>query len=442
MNKAWSALATASLLAGVTAGCATDDGIDVVADGDGAAALIASAASSMTTATGRFRAVQTVDFGDPPAGIEGLSEEGLDEMGLSAETPTSMTMHTAGEFNGSDLSATATMDPGFWDDGQKPDAPIESSVLVVDDVTYTDLAGLGTSATDGVDPAVVDGKKWVSHSTQSDGDGAEPGSDEELLDATIADAPRLLELIESPTELEPVTIDGVTYRQVQGGFIELDLGMDDLGAMFESDDAADEARLKRIRDYDRAHSGITATVLIDSEGALRRLSASTWRDVGAEFAQCPMLIGGFGDLSFTLDVYDLGAEVSIEAPDPATVISDDDLFGSMPFDVGAEEFFDGAEGLEGADIDVEMYDTQLGPRSREGLIGAVESGMFMLGIDAATIDAARLDEKTNEELVAIIDGYIEANGGSVPEVLARHAGEGPSSELFGSTEDTLEGCPA
>lgn len=74
--------------------------------------------------------------------------------------------------------------------------------------------------------------------------------------------------------------------------------------------------------------------------------------------------------------------------------------------------------------------------------------MFLLGLDDAAIEAAGLDQMSNEELVALIDGYIEANGGSVPEVLARDALESGETDGFfdgppGFGEyDMFEGCPA
>ena len=258
--------------------------------------------------------------------------------------------------------------------------------------------------------------------------------------------------------------------------------------------------------YVEEHTTVTADLYLDPDDRLLRASVSASTEIAPEFEDCYLVSPMFESLSFTTSFTDLGEEIVIAPPDPSTVLSLAEVRAALPTPAMDESFAEIDEPL--------LLETVDGPRDRYEIVDDLAKFGHVIGLgpdpwtldvtargqaeDAvseladgelvaryAELDAAlaamphtstRIGELTRPELLwntkwglddaggdiavadglgdaeigALIDGFVEHNGGpagdgvfgALPDdAYGQETAEGTGDEEY-TVEDEFEGCPA
>lgn len=520
-GRAWVRTAVAALaVAGVVGACTGDDGVKVIADDSDPVAALTAAVEAMPD-SGRIRSTTEIDYSD-----------WQNELGDDGPAyPTGMKLAVDAEFAGNRSRFTSRIETVGLDTG-----PIESSYLLVGDTTFTEVQPM----LDGFEQTLdqmddLDGeqfgdsysaemaellaaartalgdRRWVRHDVDTGAAwmpalGASSAVDLE----EVRDPARVIEQLTDVTAAESVTRDGATFAVYRGR-----LDPDQLFSTGEDDettshpasaaeilgdgaDPADVERLERIEKYGDERTGVDVVIDVDTAGRLRRIETTNRDQVEDEYRDCTYL-GSGGRYSSVTEFFDLGADIVIEQPDPATVMDASELASLELFsssggdDVGSggtvttmvgsvddgghpggepwlrmedeSTLRDGADliGLDPAtiasmtddDIEAAMeqleiareslptFDTAMGEMDRIEMLYIIRRGVELLGLESLDLSA-----QSDQQLADLINAYLEANGGPV--------GQGPNDAAIRGEEyvpsgdgvsdptgyDQFEGCPA
>jgi hypothetical protein len=305
MRRARTATAGAALVAAVPAlflaACTDDSGYAtvVIDDGGTAAATLAAAVESTVGDSGRIEMTANGTFG---------------------HGGTAWSQVATVQFIGDDSLTTTTIT--FDDAGEPVESTIES--LSVDGATYFGTPTYGATAGGNVVEAPYpDGIEWIDASAMLPQSSADPGASAAAVWRSFSTA--FLGLSEV-TEVDAQRIDGESFRS-----FDARLGTDQLAALMGAtgeappgvrDPAEWEERFASVQRYAGDHVWVDATVLIDGDGRLRRVTLEWFDDVDAAFEGCIALTGFVSTERAQLDFFDVGGDVGpIEAPDPETVMS-------------------------------------------------------------------------------------------------------------------------
>lgn len=414
-----------------------DDSTEVIVDDGGdATTVLTEAMASLQQGSGRFRQAVT------------LAEE-------SASSGESVgVIQLEGSFDGADVEVTSTLDMGAEADEA---APMITRQRTIGDVQYLSLEGEplpgweeGTWVATELDDT-TDSFDWMFGTTN-------------LLSRHGAE---VVGSVEGLAERPPAELDGVTYRAF-GGSVGIEAAtalLWDGTALEEIEDETEgmpEAardRYDRIRAYEAEHTSIELEVLVGEDGSLRRLVLEGTSEVEDRYADC-MELGSSGDFRLEFEVFDRGAPVVIEAPDPASVRSAEDmvdvgvggseeeraavrpmfeeevragadLIGLDPASIPSMSHDELLDALDRIDVAIDALpttDTVMGPLSRPELLEMVK-----LGMEIENVDPSIADSLTDEQLGELIDAYRSAESAG-PD--AQPSEEELSEELY------FEGCPA
>ena len=499
VRRRWSATLVGSMaVLALAAGCTGDDGVEVIADDRDPMDVLAAAAESLPT-SGRIRATIEMDL----AGWTDVDDaEAADE-----EVPSSFRSTVDMEFSGDRSRMRTSTESDVEGVG-----PYESEVLQVGDTAYLSAASLldvFESEMPGEEAApedlemresarrAVGDREWISFggdeaaslgmiSFWGAGAGAE-GKEDWLDPATVFE--ELTEVV----ELEPIVGDGTQVRVFRGTY---DMFSQLPGDVMDDDSPEDAARRERIDAYRRERAGTEVVVHLDDQGRLRRIETTSRDEVEEQYRDC-MLLFSMGDHSTVIEYSDLGADIAIEAPDPATVVdvaaigelgtymgsgtfeeieADDvsgddldggtattvvggdtenwahDMYGTMLSDGAAligldpatipsmtePELFDAMDRLEEARQSQPKTQTALGLHDRIGMLELIRAGVDMLGLEPLQ----GLEAMTDQQLAELIDNYVAANGapvGAEPGEWSPEDYEDPafSDDDFGDFDDVV-----
>ncbi len=376
-------------------GCSSDDGQVVVTDDSSPEDVLATAAATTFEGTGRFR-----------------GELRLKSFGV---------IHQEGEFSGDDVAVRVQVEPSPESLAQHPTDPdlLTTERRTVDGRSYARSASMD---------------RWQQAPDSSESSEYRPDQ--------ISDVLRHLDGIEE-TGADDVDGDPVTTYAGRVDPAELDT------AFGASSTRADEIpedqippdllRMRRLSQLALAALDADVTVAIDDDGRLRHLVVEVVGDLPAELADCAFFEQPGGDprIRVELTYFDLGADVTIEAPDPALV--DDGFIGTL----GEPE---DASSLD-PEMDMTMLETSDGPIPRMAL-------QFAL-IDAAVLGDIALDPSTveglpDDVLVSRFEDLKAIRGGDVWDGATLGSSEDDTTttvldagEAEGdSFDDVFAGCPA
>lgn len=470
-------------VAAMALGC-TNDGQEVRADeGVDAAATVAAAVDGLNS--GRFRQSVTMDLGAMSPSIDG------DEGAIESDGP--MTTETEGEFSAGDFTATSTTSGSGG-------ALISSEVLFVDGVAYHsadsftgsmlmpdpgDQFGVELEQQAAAMGERIGDRQWL----EMPGTGAEETGDFAgdvvtgvlFGPSTTAGVPAdVLDGLEAVKELDPVEVDGEQRRRFEGRIPE-DESLSDAGDDLDPDSPEARERLERVEQYLAERSYTSVEVQLDGAGSLRRIDLQMVDEVEEQYQGCYFgFDSGFGmSVEMSFEIFDVGAEIAIDPPDPATVVPASEVeeilaeqFESfLPDDMDAElesmddeyearrdaSLADGASliGLDPATIaqmtedekdDAEeriieaaealpTFDTPIGQLNRLEMLNRIRLGISSFGVPQ--FDPTGF---TDEQLAEMITGFVEAS----PELNAMFGEDGLASDVGDEYEDydQFEDCPA
>jgi len=289
----------AAVVLSAGAGCSTGgDDESLIVDDGGAAAELARVVERTRDSSGRIEAT----FGaDGDGGGEGA---------LSIE------------FDGSSWRTTSTM-VGMSGVGSTSDLV----TLRIDGRTYTSAVESAFQVGDETGAMrTVPGLEHVEWIDLTDGEGGAVGAVDAVTGA--ADDPfgligRFTDVRESGTE----RLDGVPLRRFEATMSgeELLRSLPPEQQAERAEQARSAPRLTAIQEYRAAHMNVRATILLTEDGVLRRAEIETEvSGIEPEFQDCSMVTSP----TLTREVYDyseLGRPVEITPPDPATVMSMDQV---------------------------------------------------------------------------------------------------------------------
>ena len=256
-----------------------------VADGADLDALFADAFLATVSSSGRLEAVFEVVEAEERPEIGGM---------VSRE-------EVKGEFAESDYHFKAR-GGGFVSPGESPGIDLEVEFLSVDGTEY--YSGLG----------MPEGK-WADTNAGPQLEGLVPEPYPAF--ENFGDFPGRVEM----TSATPDTVDGREMTRLDGTTTSeglMSLWSRGYRIAASNDDPELAARFGRIADYQNAHSEVSVSAWIDSDGRLVRLHGQQDADV-SEYLDCIYLTSGHAE--FDLRFADLGADITIAAP-PADELVD------------------------------------------------------------------------------------------------------------------------
>ena len=420
--------ATAAVCAvglGVVAGSCSGDGGEQVLRTDGDTAPVAFEAAIRETFTGTGRYTFTMDDDD------------------------SSDARQTGEFAGGSTKGTVT-----WED----EDPM--TVLIVDDVSYL-KADEATADWWSVDPAALKGKEWIRTTPTpeeiADMDLPE-GIDPEMaagmaaMDPSItgdASAPQILSQLDrilsraqnvradGTTEVGGQTLDRFVARLGGDEMFEL-YGVDVhtvlvAGSMMwgdESEPLADDvkSRITAMSNYFDDHVGLELTVLADGKD-VARVDMRVTSTVDPQYEDCTFLDMSDGPDTMSFEFTDLGAPITLAAPDPSTVISGSEL----------DELYEYEDSFEpvGGSTDEDWIETSDGGWTRDEIEEWVIDDAARLGVDPVTVPGLPQDQ-----LVALYERSLTLDG---PLLDTEWDGEMPRSDIVATVlagADTIGLDPA
>jgi hypothetical protein len=486
----------AALLIAATGCTLGDDSTEVVVDdgGDAMAALTAAVERTQSL-SGEFTMRSRTDMTDL---FESLPEEEREGLGVDDGI---LESEVTGRFDGENMEAVIDASAFTLDD--ELDWPDEVRFVVVDGVSYATAMPFEPDEV----TAALGSRTWIEQEVPEDAleeMGLPAGGDVLMGAATPADVlsslSDLSELIGLREEAGS-TFDGADVRTFRGEISVADMWPDAaMGDEWDDElDPAQRERMARIEAYQEEHLRSEVTVLVDTEGLVRRVEVVTVSDVAEEFRDC-MHLAATMEGSLVTELRALGSEVQITAPDPADVMTleeydglydqvvpdtietdggdvdiPDELLGDLPSDwreLSEQVVRDGAGliGLDPATIptmtDDELFDaeeriyeaealapttpTALGDMTHSDLLWHVRQGMEREGVDPSMADGM-----TDEQLAGLIDAYMAdpALAAKVPEGYRVPNEDGTVSDgqiitgapgEIGEISDDwyFEGCPA
>ncbi|UDY34588.1 hypothetical protein [Dermatobacter hominis] len=391
----------------VAASCSGDGGEQVLrTDGDTAPVAFEAAIRETFTGTGRY--TFTMDDDD------------------------SSDARQTGEFAGGATKGTVT-----WED-EDP-----TTVLIVDDVSYIGVDE-GTADWWAVDPSALEGKQWI-RTTPTPEELAEmelpEGVDPEIaagmmaMDPSVtgdASAPQILSQLDRIlSRAQDVRADGTAdvggrtldrFVARLGGDEMFELYGGDVRSVLQSSAlmwgdeggplAGDvEDRLTALSNYVDDHVGLELTVLADGT-EVARVDMRVTSTVDPQYEDCTFLDVSSGPDTMTFEFTDLGAPITLAAPDPSTVISSSDLDELFEYD-------DSFEQVGGAGGD--SITTSDGEWTRDEIEEWVIDDAARLGVDPVTVPGLPQDQ-----LVALYERSLVLDG---PLLETEWDGEMPRSEI-------------
>jgi hypothetical protein len=403
-------------------GCTTggDDGESLeIDDGGEATATVAAAIESASSGSGRF----TTTIGEVAAGD---AEDSAREVRIE------------GEFDGDAVRSTATSFPESEDELSN----FATERLRAGDRTYVNVDGVRSqleqlTPVDGSLYAVTDGDEFQGYATAGE---MSPFGD---LDPAPLDGFDWIDTTELPGAFdESSPIDPFVSMMLLPFFNEDPFAV--LSAVTEAHEVDPDAEGERrftasipfasvyellldesvaagaqafaqgpIEQYVADHTAVTAVVVLDSSGRLVRSEVSAHAEIEEQYADCAELEAYAADLDLVTEFRDLDADVTVSAPDPATVMSLDQLAAAFPNDVDemGDDVLDlggPGETTEAADFADELA-TVDGPRDWYDVVDDLQSFGYLVGLgvdpysvpaDARWIVNAEVLDLSDEELVA------------------------------------------
>ncbi len=393
MGRARATAAVCAVGLGLLGASCTGDGGEQVLRTDGDTAPVAFEAAVRETFSGTGRYTFTMD-----------DEDAAD-------------VTRTGEFSGDRIIGTET-----WED-EDP-----TTTLIVDDIAY-EKVGPSTEEYWDVDASSLEGKSWIRMTPTPEEiaemdlpDGADPDVVVAMMTVDSAagvdaTAPQILSRLDRMlSRAQDVRTDGSAkigdrsfdrYRISLSGDQLFELyGVDPMTGMLSSmlmfggDSAPEEVkrRAETIVSYLHDHTALELTVLAvgDQVGRVDIRFTST---VDEEYEDCMFLdVESTGTATMSYEFTDLGAPISIAAPDPATVITIGELEDAAPF---FEEEFDADSG------DERTIETSDGEWTRDDLEEWVIEEADRLAIDPVTVPALPQDQLVAlYERTLVLDGPI------------------------------------
>ena len=267
------------LIAGVgLVACSGSDGELVITDDGDAEESLASAAETLA-GTGRFR--MSADFGD----FGQMSQEG--------------------EFAGDDIAARMKFEPGEDIDPQEVD----------EDWGPTEIRLVGGVGYERRTPADDGWWRVPDHEV----DESESALSFDQMAAILRGAEEVRQSGSDDLDGEPIRV--FTGRISLARMNEMLGETDEPGSATQGEDAPDWSRIQRLQQLYEEAVTFDVTVTVDSADRLRRISLDSNSDLPASLEDCAYFepMGSVFDMTIDLEVFDLGAEITIAAPDPATV---------------------------------------------------------------------------------------------------------------------------
>lgn len=389
----------AAVVAALVSGCTSDDGVVVSTEEFDAEMALASAVEGMTS--GRFRLTFSVTLDD--TGLEGVSQ--------FLPSVLEHFMVSEGSFVGDRVSTTTTGEGLFGEVGA-----IETRLI--DGTQYFSLGDGVSDALFGMDTVEnigerLDGRTWLALDQS------------EVLDPAEA---MVFGRVDSPVQLldGATQVDHVAPREYDGETMQvLTARLQEPEQRLPAETAID-SRVAAIQQYRAEHSYGVAEVLIDADGRMRRIEITTIDEIEEQYRSC-VLLATEPELGLVVEFYDLGADIEIEAPPADTVVS------ALEWQTILSEAVAGhGQVWPGATTTTEVsgspgiptYSTPVGELDRPGLERMVTMGLEMLGADPVD-----LTQFTDEELVELIQAYIDN--------LYEFDVDVPDEEL----NELYEGCP-
>jgi hypothetical protein len=390
-------------------------------------AALLSASVALAGCSGDGDEVVTDDQATPEQALARAAArtfEGSGRFEMVFEDPDGPDWRAEGEFSGEDLRVVT-----------HPDGTSETeTTLSVDGVSYMEVTTPIRKLFE-----VPEGTKWLRTDPADDGgdDWSNFGPDTGLpfgggQAAQSADIRDIGEAFASATGAKDdgtEEIDGVSYRRLRATLPGSALLPDDLdppdelpagGAeMWEKLEAVGEALLDRVT--------IDATVLIHPDGWLRRATMVTSMDAPEDAEDCLFLSAMIGmEATMTLDLHPTDERLAIEAPDPSTVSSWDEVGGSL---FGEDPSF--GDGYDGP-----VLETSDGPVPKDYVLEELELDAELVGIDPAALPTMSDEELVQhyDRLMALYEQDMADSGVIGSDV----DGGDVFDDLFG---EMLEGCP-
>lgn len=532
-----------SVVALAAMGCTNggDDGESLtIDDGGDAAAAIAGAVEDARAGSGRYETsvATTTDYGNDDGTMEWT---------------------VAGAFSGDSSTSTWRTD-GSQVDGMTTES-FEASTLTVDGRTYASASSIrriealvdemademgddvvsdlqlseGGGAYNGPysdwDFSVLDGKDWV------DSTGLDPDDTDldPLLASYAAEVPAVdpfavLDAVTDVRDLGAEDLDGTPAQHFTATVPDealLALLFGDAGTQFDdlteldgdTGEVSDEEQERQDRQdavdrYVDEHTTVTADLYLDADDQLLQVRVTATTDIEDQYDECPAVFVLFDRLTMSTVFTDMGGDVVIDAPDPATVVSLDELAAAFPNPSDGESGTTETTVVSGFDAETGepvMLETVDGPRFRHDVLNDLEKFGYVigLGVDPFSVapsersmrpevwelsdeeliaryaelatalaaqphttttlgeltraellwnvkwglesigdtDPASADAFSDAELGALIDGYVDQNGGPVGDGVFGSLPEGVYDGGSGvidqehSIEDEFEGCP-
>ena len=336
-----------------------------------------------------------------------------------------------GEFSGDDIQGTET-----WED-EEP-----TTTLIVDGVAYEKIDETTEDYWD-VEASVLKGKSWIRTTPTPEEisemdlpEGIDPDVAAAMMDidstmAGEASAPQILSHLDRMlSRAQDVKADGSVpvgdrtydrYRITFGGDQLFELygldpttGLLSTALMFGDESLPDDvkARVETIVDYMHDHTQLEMTVLAAGD-QVGRVDIRYTSSVEEAYEDCLYLdvdSASNGILSF--EFTDLGAPITLVAPDPSTVVSASELQDSP------SAYDDGFDAEFGSEPSITTSD---GEWTRDDLEEWVIDDADRLGIDPVTVPALPQDQ-----LVALYERSLELDG---PLLETEWQGEMPRSSV-------------
>lgn len=292
----------------VIGACTGDGDIEVlVDDGTDPSVLLGEAIDRTVSQSGRLVQTTVMEPRDP-------LELEPDSSVIVENLIPGMELRLEGEFDGGDFRVDMTMDAGVGAE--------QGTYLVVGGELYRTV----DESADRLALDALDGRTWIEVTHWAGSSTADPpvsGPDAEGDPLAGIDTPgdvvgalesfrELLDL----TELDPGEIDGVEYRRLRGRY-DGTSGIP-VGAFGATIDEEERARWERIEAYRADRQWIQTEVWIDDAGFVRRLVMDSVDEVEPQYRVCFLLHPS--STRMQLDLFDLGADVDISAPDPSDVM--------------------------------------------------------------------------------------------------------------------------
>lgn len=369
-----------------------DDSTEVVVDdgGDAMAALTAAVERTQGV-SGEFTMRTRTDMSSM---YDTLSEEQLEAEGLEVGDGV-LESEVNGRFDGENMEAVIQASAFGLDD--EFDWPDETRFLVVDGASYMTLMPFEPDEV----TAALGARTWIEQELPEDAldDMGLPAGGDVLMGAAspadvLSSLSNLSELVGLREEAGS-TFDGVDVRTFRGEMSVADMWPDaGMGDVWEDElDPGQLERMDRIEAYRAEHVRSEVTVLVDTEGLVRRVEVTTTSDVEEEFRRC-LHMATTMEGSLVTELRALGSDVQIAAPDPADVMTLEE------YDRLYEQLEPETIDIDGGDVDLDVPDELLDDLPsdwREIAEQVVRDGAGLIGLDPATIPTMTEEELFDAE---------------------------------------------